>query len=646
MFDTLFSPLHLLRPWWLLGLIPLGILLLMLARRTRNGGEWKQVCDAQLLPHILIGTDQKHAAWPIAALAIGGILMVIALAGPTWERLPQPVFRDLSSLVIALDLSRSMDATDIKPSRLSRARFEITDILNLRKEGQTALLVYADQPYSVSPLTDDNKTIAAQLTAMSTAIMPSQGSRADRAVLHAAELLKQAGQTKGDILLVTDGLSAQENRLLAQQRTFPYRISILAIGTADGAPIANPNGNGFLKDAKGDIVVPQLDMASLCGLAERTHGLCLTPTADESDSKALLHFLDTMRQTNNIKNSDLNTDQWKETGPWLLLPLLPLAALAFRRGLLVLALALIIPWPQPVSADWQDHLPKSWDDLWLNQDQQASRQFQQGQNKAAADNFSDPRWRAASQYRNGDFVDAEASLNKLNSADDAYNRGNALTRQGKLEEAIAAYDEALKHQGDMEDARHNRDLVKKALEQQQQQPPQQDPQANEKGGENEGAKDSQGEQNQQGGKQDTENQAGKTGENDQSRSGEQGEQQADKPQQRDETDSIRKDREDAAINQNPSAKQADDSKAEADNETPSKGQLDQDPEQAQAQPEQPKSPQTEAQRQAADETRQATEQWLRRIPDDPGGLWQRKFLYQYRDAAGQQRRAPGASQPW
>ncbi|MDM8563018.1 VWA domain-containing protein, partial [Candidatus Marithioploca araucensis] len=177
-----------------------------------SSGNWKTVCDPQLLPHLLLDEEGKRRIWPIYALGIGGLLSILALAGPTWERLPQPAFRDQSALVIVLDLSRSMDATDIEPSRLVRARFKVADILKQRKEGQTALIVYAEDAFIVTPLTDDTETIASQLSVLNTSLMPSQGSRVDIALKKAGILLKQAGLKKGNVLLITDGVNETRAR--------------------------------------------------------------------------------------------------------------------------------------------------------------------------------------------------------------------------------------------------------------------------------------------------------------------------------------------------------------------------------------------------------------------------------------------------
>ena len=120
---------HFLRPLWLLGL-PLGPLLAWnLWRRLQVGVQWREVCDPHLLEHLLVAPAATRRRLPYWIVTAATTLALVALAGPAWERLEQPVYRTLNARVVVLDLSRSMDATDYLPSRLTRARFKVVDIL-------------------------------------------------------------------------------------------------------------------------------------------------------------------------------------------------------------------------------------------------------------------------------------------------------------------------------------------------------------------------------------------------------------------------------------------------------------------------------------------------------------------------------------
>ena len=290
--------------------------------------------------------DAAHAA--LVLTVAGGLLGIVALAGPAWNKLPQPVFTSQDALVIALDLTLSMDANDVSPSRLERARYKISDILDQRREGQTALLVYAGEAFTVTPLTDDAETIRSQLKALGTGIMPVTGNRTGKAVTLALDLLKQAGMRRGHVLLITDDATpASAGDSVALLRNEGYRLSVLGVGTRHGAPVLLPDG-GFLQDRDGEIVIPVLDEGALRGLAGSGGGIYVRLTKDDQDTRQLTGFFSEAQAAGEQAGAEISADVWREQGPWLVLCLLPLVALLFRRGY-VLALALLLfPLPEPV----------------------------------------------------------------------------------------------------------------------------------------------------------------------------------------------------------------------------------------------------------------------------------------------------------
>ena len=591
---------HFLRPEWFLLLIPLSILIWYISSKTLSAGSWRRVCDPSLLPFLLQGNENSYKRAPLIAIALAGIIATTALAGPVWKQLQQPVFRNSSPLVIALDLSRSMDAVDIKPSRLTHARHKLRDILKLRTEGQTALLVYAAQPFVVTPLTEDTATIASQVTSLATALVPSQGSRPDLAIAKAHELLNNGDIGRGDLLFITDGLGAISVGGLANITPPGLRISLLGVGTPEGAPISLPGGD-FLKDSSGEIVLPRLDEDQLKLLAQTTGGRYSKAVLDDSDIRWLLEPLRKIDKKAMSNETDFQADQWREEGPWLLLLLLPLCALAFRRGYLLLLLTLTFSMPQ------QSHA-LDWSKLWSRQDQQACRALDQGDHELAADLFENSEWKAAAQYLAGHYQDSLATLQKLDSPRANYNRGNSLARLGKLNEAINAYEKVLAQTPDDQDAKHNLELVKALLEKQKserQQPS--------------------GQQNQQ--KKQENNQ-----QNDQAVEEADEQQSNQQSSQQDPTSEENQPAENESEEMDSSA-----TPSESNAETNAEKDMQED---------QPQGEQRETSTEKTDDTRDeqklADEQWLRRIPDDPGGLLRRKFRYQY------QRKYKGdaESQPW
>lgn len=593
---------HFLRPLCLLALLPFGFVCWRLFRRGDAAGVWQSVCDDALLPYLLVPRTAVHSRLNPALFLLVGAIAIVALAGPTWERLPTPVFRDESALVLLLDLSRSMNAEDVSPTRLERAKFKITDMLRQRRDGQTALVVYAAEPYVVAPLTTDVATIESHLPALKTNIMPSQGSDAAAAIEKGLELLQQAGNAGGDLILITDGVGLDDGqRARAAIAGSGARLSILGVGTADGAPIPDPSG-GFVTDAAGAIVVNALDTAALEALATAGGGRYATLRTDDGDVAQLLADLSAHRDERNARATDLFADRWREFGPWLLLGLLPFVPLAFRRGILTfagVALSLGLVPAAPATAGW-----------WQTPDQAAQAEFDAGNYAAAADQFEDPRWRAAARYRTDDYAGVIESLAEDADPEALYNKGNALARLGEFEEATAAYENTLAARPDHADARHNKELLEKLLAEQQQQ---------QKQDESESQDDS-----------DSEDQSGESG-------GDQSDQRSDaKPSDNEAEDSAQPDP--GADEQSASSTSSEqESPAEAEPQAP-----EETAEEQQAESEEAPAEAAEDAFAAANselENEQATEQWLRQIPDDPGGLLRRKFEAEYQRKHGGERRS-------
>ena len=624
---NLFQQLHFVRPYWLLALIPAALLIWLYSTTQLKSRNWASVIDPRLLPHLLKGTPaatqtiKNKTPSSLLLFAVASSL-IISLAGPAFEKRPQPVFKAQSALVIILDLSRSMDAGDIKPSRLSRAHFKVNDILKQRKEGQTALIVYAADAFTVSPLTDDAATIAAQIPALDTNIMPSQGSRLDIALDKAVELFTNAGHAKGDIFILSDSVSQADINKASELNAKGFASSVLAIGTEQGAPI-NASGGGFIKDSAGSIVVPKLDSATMRKLALAGGGKFTLLSSDDKDINRLLSKID-IEKSGKDKDEQLDasgnkfkTDTWHEEGPWLLLLVIPFAAYAFRRGLVFALLIFILPLPQPAQA-------LEWNELWKNKDQLGQDALQHGDNTKAAELFNNPEWKAAAEYKAGNYEQAIEQLNNINTADAHYNRGNALAKSGQLDEAIKAYNRATDLQTDHEDAKHNKDLIEKAKQKNEQQS------SENKDGE-------QQEQNKQDSDQnDQQPQQGESQDN--KENSQQSQDQQDSSKENQQSSAAENDKQDAEKNpqQNKTQEESDANKEQAKKQA-AEQQAQDEKENSESSTETTSTDTSEE----LDLEQQQTQQWLKKIPDDPGGLLRRKFQYQY----GREKH-PNEKQPW
>jgi len=324
---------HFIRPLWLLSLLPVCWLWWKLRVSSSISTQWHDVVDPELLGHLLEGrgASGKSSRW-YWWVGVAWVICVFALAGPSWERRDTPTFRNVAERVLVIDLSRSMDAKDIKPSRLVRVRQKIEDILAQSGEVENAVVVYAASPFVVSPLTNDAATIRSMLAALRVEIMPAQGSRTGLALEKALELLQSVKSKNGQILLFTDsGVDASAMDAAAKISVDGFSLSVIGVGSSDGAPIPNPRA-GFVKDRSGNIVVARLDEISLRALAAAGGGEYQRIAQDESDINALLEPVNRDRPDSAIDDSVQTIEAWLDRGPWLMLLVLPVAAVAFRRG--------------------------------------------------------------------------------------------------------------------------------------------------------------------------------------------------------------------------------------------------------------------------------------------------------------------------
>lgn len=627
---ALLAQFHWLRPWWLLALIPALLLVILLWKRQSSAANWRAAIAPDLIDYLLESTQQTRSRWS-SLLFVGWLLSIIALAGPTWEKLPQPVLQKRDGLVIVLDLSLSMYAEDIKPSRLDRARFKIIDILQQRHEGLTGLVVYSGDAHIVSPLTDDTATIENLVPSLAPAIMPSFGSDTAAGVDTALQLLHNSGFERGRILLISDEIAEDDiGKIATKIDGKRWQLGIIGVGSEQGAPIPLPqdaNQSGFLKQNDGTIAIAQLHRDRFTQLASKVNGRYQDMRVDDRDIEQLLSAQ--LLDDDTVRTVEREFDQWRERGPQLVLLLLPLAALAFRRGWLLLIF--LIPYSMPSQAL---ELEGKWRDLWQRPDQQAQQDFNAGNSKSAAEKFSDPQWRAAAQYRSGDYSAAAQSLEKSDTADSHYNRGNALAHEGKLEEAINAYNAALQKNPAMEDAKANRDLVEKLQKQQQKSQQDKNQQSNNKKDESQqqsptdSSRDQQSSSSKDNAQSQDQSQSQKNDDASQSPpskpsdNSQQGDQQ-NKSQQEASTAADKQNRDEKTMQQQPASdheKQPEDKSSSAqamqnsDRPTPSNDG---------------KQP-ANANRLTREQQMQqrATEQWLQQVPDDPAGLLRRKFIYE------------------
>ena len=596
--ETIISEFHFLRPLWLLAVPLVWWMVFMLRKKWWQKGGWDREVDSHLLEFLASSPSQHKRKLLPWVMCLAGTLLLLSLAGPAWQKKPQPLIKKSQARVLVLDLSFSMLATDVKPTRIDRVRFKLEDLLNNFSEGETALVGYAGDAFVITPLTHDANTISSLLPGLHPNIMPVPGSRADLGVELASDLLSRSIGSQGHIILVTDGIEESEISVI-KNASGTNEISILAVGTEAGSPIALKAG-GFLKDRNGAIVIPKLNLKPLSKLANQVNGELTLLSPDDRDVNQIF-AAETSEGIYKEDEQKRTSDKWNEEGPWLLLIVLPLTALLFRRGILFSIGLIFLPaffaLPDTVMAF-------NWDDLWLRPDQQATELFHQGETDYASKLFEDNEWKATAAYRSGDYEKAAEQFAKKNNTRANFNQGNALAFAGRLQDAIDSYEKVLLVNPQHKDAKFNKKLLEDLLNKQNKSQQNKEQQGQQKNQQDQSSESTESQQ-----KSGTEQDKNKSAEKKDS-----GEQQHDEEQGKN--------------NQNGKEDQNKGSKKDQNN---NQGEVDKNENKSSDNPEQQNiASNSNSDLSPEDRSKQQKlEQWLRKIPDDPGRLLRNKMKREF-----------------
>lgn len=457
-----FSVLHFIRPIWL-WLAAGGVLILVgayLRERLVRLAFGKEI-EPHLLEHLIIEPGRRSWLRPGTVSALVATIGAIGIAGPTWRQEPSPFSQDKAPLVIVLESSWTMNAIDIQPTRLGRAKDKIRALLQARAGARTALVVYAGSAHLVMPFTDDPAAIELFLPGLDPSIMPRAGDDPAAGIAMADAMLAKE-KVPGSILLITDGVPSAQIAALARP-VARRELLVLGVGTSAGGPIRTGE-NRFQTTAGGARAIARLDKDSLEALGRATGAFVATITMDDRDITRIQ--LGVQRHLEAVEAAEREA-RWIDAGYYLVFPVIVLAILSFRRGWTVrwaVAVLLVLMPVRPAAAqDTSTTREFRFIDLWLTHDQQGRRAFDRGDYKAAATLFEDPMWKGLAAYRAGDLRSAVDAWAAVETPDANYNRGNALARLGEYKLAVAAYDQALATRPDFPQARANRDLVVRAM---------------------------------------------------------------------------------------------------------------------------------------------------------------------------------------
>ncbi|MBU2871262.1 VWA domain-containing protein [Colwellia sp. E2M01] len=693
-FEGFSTNFHFVRPWWLLAFFGLFIVLFLLKKLRYYQSPWQHFLPAHLASALLENSDNQATQQSQSTQAnywlkpfIIGCCTIVALAGPAWQKLPQPVYQLERGSVLIMDMSYSMYATDVAPNRLTRARYKAIDLLKNINEGDVGLISYAGDAFVISPLTQDVKNIELLLPSLSPDIMPVPGANALAALTLAGKTLNNGGHVSGDIYWFTDDIDNSEiSDIYAWANDNNHQLNILGVGSKNGAPIKLRSGE-LLKDNTGSIVIPKLPVEKLAGIAQRSRGVYHTMTNSDADIKALTAHLSANLNSASDKNNDnsaggtqndkkseelMQGDQYQEQGPWLLILIIPLLLTYFRRGSSILAITWLMPltlmmslssvsptsYAEQVPSQIPTQIPSQnptisddentdssisetsgvkqfWQNLWQTSDQQGQDLFEEQDYQQAAEAFENSQWQASAHYKAGNFEQALQAYKQTDSAQSLYNQGNTLAQMQKIDEAIDAYKQALVKDPDLTHAKENLaqlEALKKQQEQQQQDSGDQSEQSDEN--QQQGDQGEQQKQDSQDGQQseDGESQEQEGGQQDGEQSSEQSQDQS-KEQSGEQSD------------------QQSEQESQQAQEQAEKEQAEQEAQAAQAQESEEeltgdeKSLAQQLSEKQAQETEQKHQQLLNKVTDDPYLLLRNKMRIEYQKRKNNNP-PPGVTKQW
>ncbi len=626
---------HFLRPEWFL-LLPVVLLVWFFGIHRISHTLWADHLPQAALKALRVNHDSRRSQLRWWLLLIW-LLLIVGAAGPSWIKETIPSLSNENATVLVLDLSPSMLSEDIKPNRITIARFELLDLLDTVKDGQVGLIVYAGTAHTVSPLTDDPRTIAALVPALSPEYMPEAGSNLEDAIQQAEKLFDDAGFPAGQIILITDGVSDAAANTVAQRLTSSRSLSILGIGANDQAPIPTKNG-GFLRDQRGNIITTSLDTQSLQAFSSKTRGNFVVQRPDNVDSQRILRLTNLNQGRKNDKQNSVEYDAWQDMAYLLVLLSLPLMLLLFRKGIIYgILFFTIIPLPTEAS----DDAPK-WSNYLYNKDQRATKLLDNGDSASAAALFSDDKWAAIAHFRNGDYQQVVSTLAPYEDVQSLYNKANAQALNGDLEDALQTYNRVINLSPDNEDAIHNRRVVEELLKQRESEPesaPNDDQQSESSDDNNqtENTQDKKSQSSDSNQQQEAEEQKSKDDSSGQQNGSNSSTESNEKPSQNDKMNDPTSSDDASQQSSKTETQEQDVSQNKPDNERASADQKELN-----------ESPNSESKAESNEDTdtepKTATlstnsEQWLRSIEDDPAGLLRRKFQFQAQQIERERRRS-------
>ncbi|AXI44733.1 VWA domain-containing protein [Sulfitobacter sp. SK012] len=420
---------HLIRPLWLILLPVVGVIWWSIRRRANvepfaNDGLAPHLRDAMLL-----GAKSARRLQPIDGVAAILVVTILGASGPTWSRVPDPFLAQTAPVVIVLEVSTSMEATDIMPSRLERAKQKIRDLLELRAGARTALVAYSGTAHRVVPLTEDAQVMLPYLEGLSPEIMPEDGSNATAALEIATDILA-AQEAPGGVLFVLDGFETSDLPSLSQvEGTSVAFLAMLPEGTRDQ------------------------------GLDQISDAPVVYATPEGNDVRQIDRSLNTAFRRAMLEDE---SQQWNDRAWWFAWPAAFLTLLWFRRGWtmqwgLALAVFICVGAPMPLRAD-------GLKDYFLTPDQQGRLAYDRKDFDRASELFIDPLWQGYALFKNGSYEKAAEVLGRVDTAEAEFIRALAFIRNRNYRDGVRSFEAVVERDPSFPGAAENLEVAREIVE--------------------------------------------------------------------------------------------------------------------------------------------------------------------------------------
>ena len=446
---------HFLRPQFLWLFLPLAIILILTFIGSKEAIKWKKVIAPHLQPYVIKKGSENLKKWMQIVLVFILSITTIGVSGPTWKTSEVPDKKLETPLVIALDLSQSMMATDIQPNRLERAKFKIKDLLAENPKARIALVGFAGSAHTIVPLTRDYKIISTHLDGLSPAMMPYPGTNLE-AALQLTDTLTSITTATAKLLLITDDLSNETFDLL-QEFVLKGKtiVEIIPMNTVSGANVPTPRSKNALKDSKGKVVHSALnsDVLNKLNSIENIHVNLLT--LDNSDMQLLSKFISSNLEFN--EEDDAIKDEWQDEGYWFMIPVAFFVLMWFRKGWVVFSLLFMVSLSSCSNND------NSFKDLWVSKNYQAQKMTEEENYQEAGETYTNPLRKGVAYYKAGNYDEAINAFEKDTTAMGAYNLGISYYKNGDYAAAELAFGKAIELDPENELAKTNQQITQQII---------------------------------------------------------------------------------------------------------------------------------------------------------------------------------------